>query len=254
MKKFMSVLIVLLACIITPKITVNGAVGCQVSPQFCIVDDGGGTGGFPDNYLVDTGLVAAIVKADGYLVGYYNIYVRANEIVVDLYTSDLFFRNNQTSGNFLTDYYINQRNPRSGGVSGGSYMLNSGVTQYTFETYSIYTGVVVVDGYTILTEVGRGTVFFNYGQSNQSTRLMNYAYYNYASDTFLIAEDDGMDGSFGKIIFAKPVSPTGYSDSHVLGRYYGASAMSAYTNYYSYASLSVNTDIANLFDIIVINR
>lgn len=254
MKKIVFILLVLMTFALGPKINSHAAVDCNSNPQFCIVGDGGG-GEYPDNYLVDTGLVASVVDYAGYLVGYYGLYVKANDIVVDLNSSALFFR---ISNTYLSDTQIIQRNPNSGLTNGGSYMLAANITKSQFESSYIYNDVVLLSNYTILVQASQGFLYLNYNTSYQTSRIMYNAYYNSTADAFLLSDYDGMSGSFGRYVYAKRTSSISYSNSHVLGwsltGYNNSKTVHAYTNYPYYTSLPVNTDISEFTNIIVINR
>lgn len=259
MKKILLLVTMLLVSVFVFQPQVSAIGGCDVGPQFCFEDPGdGGTGTYPDNYLVDTGLVATIVLANGYLVDTYNIYVRANEVAVDLNTSDLFFKKYPTLTTYYTDDYIIQRDPTGGITSGGSYWLAQGVTKTTFEQNSQYVGVSLT-GYTVLVQANwGGKLYMNYGQSNQSIRNMQFGYYNAQTDAVMVCETNGMNGSFGKFVFAKRVTPTSYSNFRVLGwTLNGASyfhSVSVLTSYSSYNSVPMNTNKADLINVIVVNR
>lgn len=258
MKKILLLVTMLLVSVFVFQPQVSAIGGCDVGPQFCLGDPGGDGTAIPDNYLVDTGLVATIVKADGFFVDTYNIYVRANEVAVDLNTSDLFFKKYASSTFYYTDDYIIQRNPYSGITSGGAYWLAQGQTQTTFEQNSQFNGVSL-SGYTVLVEANwGGKLYMNYGQSNQSIRTMQFGYYNTQTDAFMISQYNGMDGSFGKYVYAKRISPTSYNNSKVLG--WGLSGVidtytvQAYTSYTSYTAVPTNYNKADLINVIVVNR
>lgn len=236
------------------------AIGsCDIGPEFCFDDPGdGGVGEYPDNYLVDTGLLATVVKSDGYLVDTYNIYVRANEVSIDLYTSDLFFKKYASLTTYYTSDLVYQRNPYAGLTSGGAYWLNSGVDKTEFEQTSQFSGVSLT-GFTVLVEANAGgDLYTNYGLSNQSIRHMPNAYYNAETDAFMLSQYNGLDGSFGRYVYAKAISSTSYSNNKVLGwALFGVLntfTVRAYTSYTYYTSLPYNSDKADMINLIVINR
>jgi hypothetical protein len=259
MKKLIIVMSMLFLTLPFLSKNVSAIGSCDIGPEFCFEDPGdGGTGVYPDNYLVDTGLLATIVKSDGYLVDTYNIYVRANEVSIDLNTSDLFFKKYASLTTYYTDDLVYQRDPYAGLTSGGAYWLNPGIDKTEFEQTSQFSGVSLT-GFTVLVEANNGgDLYTNYGLSNQSIRHMPNAYYNETSDAFMLSQYNGLDGSFGRYVYAKAISSTSYSNYKVLGwgllGILDTYTVLAYTSYTSYYALPINSDKADLIYLIVINR
>lgn len=256
MKKVLLVFVLVFMSVMVFQLNVL-STGCETNPQFCLGDPGGDGTAVPDNYLVNTGLSAAVLDSNGYGAQIYHLYVRANDIVADLSTSDLFFKPTNGLNVFFTDEFINGRfTDIILLASGGNYTLDIGINHTYFEQNSQFVGVDAT-GYTVLYQANwGGSLKFKSTQ----TEDWEFAYYNQPANSFILAEANGMSGYFGKYLYVKGIpGTTNYQNSNILSwdpiNTIGAEVVYVRTKYTSSANFQINTNVSELlYKVIVINK